>query len=216
MLKYVLMVFILSVTQMSAAEDKILYQKGEHIFTHNNALQLIQFAEFLGRSSLSKDDRNRLYQWSIQDFREQPIKGSEFYASLKTTIIPKIRSGNNLDNMRTEIYLNVVNSFKKKPKQAQSPDNFLAIVNRYNPPIQEAQALQLVYQSLILQQMQLNQMLHNQTMNQYQSSMQAITKSMSDHTKRSSIRLSGGKILYETNGRIFAEDSKGNKYDIAK
>ena len=67
-----------------------------------------------------------------------------------------------------------------------------------------------------MQQLQMNQMLFNQSMKLHRQSAKAIAKSIEDQSTRSAITIPGGKILYETDGRIYAEDYKGEKFEMAK
>ena len=110
----------------------------------------------------------------------------------------------------------ILNSFRKNPAQGRSPDNFLAVVNRYNPPIKEAAQLQLLYHRMLQQQLQMNQILFDQNMKQFNKSMDAVSQSITDQAIRDSVTLPGGKILHESEDRIYAEDSKGMKYNLSK
>ena len=199
-----------------ADDSNVLYQQGKHHFTQRNALELIGLAEFLGRSQLNKKDHKALFAWSIEDYQSAPIKSDQFYHSLSTVIIPKIQSKKGTSLYRAEMYLNILNSFKKNPAQGHSPDNFLAVVNRYNPPINEAAQLQLLYHRMLQQQLQMNQMLFDQNMRQFNKSMDAVSQSITDQSIRDSITLPGGKILHESKDRIYAEDSKGRKFNLSK
>ena len=157
--------------------------------------------------------------WSTQDFKSFPKKAVQYYRVLINTILPKIRhlkSAEERNVYRTNLYLGYFNLFRKKPEYKKYANNFMAVIDRYNPPIQEALVLQRVNHSIVMQQLKLNQMVFNQTMRQQQETSDLVIKSIRDNATRDSIRISGGAVLYETENRFFARDSKGRKYNLAK
>jgi hypothetical protein len=56
----------------------------------------------------------------------------------------------------------------------------------------------------------------NQAMRQMQRNSNLIGKSITDQASRDAITLPGGRILQETGGKIYAEDYKGQKFEVPK
>jgi len=203
----------------SVFANKILYKNGSYVFTQKNATELIELAEFLGRSRLSTKDKKALRTWSILDFKSAPKIATHYYKDLHNNLLPKIRKLKNnqkRNNFRTDLFLSYVDLFNKHPEYKKFPNNFLAVIDRYNPPVQEALLLQQFRFNQVQQVLQLNQMMFNQSMRIQQQSADNMNKSIRDLGARQSISLSGGTILYETKDRIYAKDNKGRKYDIAR
>ncbi len=198
-----------------AEKNRVLYRSGHNIFTQHNASELIQLAEFLGRSNFTKKDKKALQAWSIDDFKSAPVQGRKFYQNLSNTIIPKIKLAKS-GIYRAELYLNFVDLFAKHPEYKQSSNNFLAMVDRYNPPVKEAMQIRQIRHNMVLQQMQMNQMLFNQNMRQAQKSSDMMVKSIQDQSRRQSITIPGGRILSETGDKIYAEDYKGQNFNLSK
>lgn len=211
--------FLFSVLAVEADDKRVLYSSGSYTFTQKNANELIELAEFLGRSKFSSADKKALQIWSIQDFKSVPKKATVYYKDLNNNLMPKIRAIKNKkkrDSYRTDLYLGYVNLFNKKPEYKASPDNFVAVIDRYNPPVAEAMLLQQQIYSNFQQQLRLNQMMFNQTMKLQQESADLVTKSIRDQATRYSITVPGGTILHETDSKIYAKDHKGNKFEVLK
>lgn len=203
----------------NAYAGKVLYKKGAFVFTQKNAAELIVLAEFLGRSPFSKKDKKALRAWSIQDFKASPKKATHYYKNLHKNLLPKIQKMKNRqkkDMFRTELFLGYIDLFNKNPEYKKSPDNFIAVIDRYNPPVQEAVLLQQLRFNQFQQTLRMNQMMFNETMRLQQESADMVTQSIRDLGNRHSITISGGTILYETKDRIYAKDNKGHKFDIPR
>ncbi len=196
-----------------------MYASGGYKFTQKNANQLIELGEFLGRSKFSVLDKKALQIWSIQDFKSVPKKATHYYKDLNENLLPKIRAmtkTNKINNYRADLYLGYINLFNKHPEYKTSPDNFLAVIDRYNPPTLEAMKLQQRIYANFQKQLQLNQMMFNQTMRLQQQAADNVSKSIKDQATRYSIIIPGGTILHETDSKIYAKDSKGNRFEIPK
>ena len=208
--------FLVLVPLQSFAAEKILYQTGNYKFTQKNAQNLLELAEFIGASRFSKKERKALQIWAINDFKNAPKISVSFYKKLAQSVIPKIRKSKGNNTYRAELYLSFVDSFNKHPEYRKLPDNFLSIIDRHKPPIKEALLIRQLRFNLIMQQKQTNQRLFNQSMQRIQHSNDVISRSIKDQATRFSITAPGGKILQESNGKIYAEDSKGHKYEVNK
>lgn len=206
-------------SEFTIAKERILYQDGSAVFTQENANDLIELAEFLGRSSFSEKDKKALLAWSVLDYKSAPKKAVIYYKDLRNNLLPKIRAmknNNQRNNFRTELFLSYINLFNKHPEYKKSPNNFLAVIDRYNPPVKEVLILQQIQFNQLQQALQMNQMMFNQTMRLQQQASDNVIQSIRDLGNRQSISLSGGTILYETKDRIYAKDSEGRKFDIPR
>ena len=201
---------------ISFAGDKVLYQKGSYKFTQKNANNLLELAEYIGGSRFSKKDRRALQAWSIVDFKTYPKVSMKFYRNLPRNLLPKIRKSKGNNTYRAELYLRYVEVFEKHPEYKKLPNNFLAVVDRYKPPIKEALLIRQLKFNLVMQQMKLNQQVFNQSMRLSQQSSDMVAKSIRNQATRYSITVPGGQILSETDDRIYAKDYKGNLFDVAK
>ena len=213
---YILFFAMLSFPLLGFSADKVLYQKGSFIFAQKDANNLIELAEYIAGSRLSKKHRAALQFWAIDDYKNAPKIASSFYKTLANLIVPKIRKSKGNNTYRAELYLNFVDSYKKHPEYRKKPNNFLSVIDRYNPPIKEALLIRQIRFNSVMQQMQSNQRIFNQTIHQMQRSSDMINKSIRDQSARSSITIPGGKILRETDGKIYAEDNKGQKFEVIK
>lgn len=175
-----------------------------------NIDNVIQLGEYIANDHFSKKDKENLSTWLIKNFSTDSMASTTFYTSLNSQIIPKIKNSPTHSIYRAELYLKLISIFKN-PKY-QSPDNLLAIINRYNPPIQEASQLQLLYYRMLIS----NQQVFNQTLNHYQQTNNATIKDFKGNMQRQNITLSGGTILYELNDKIIAKDAKGVEYEVLK
>ena len=92
----------------------------------------------------------------------------------------------------------------------------MAIIDRYNPPIREVLQLRQLKFNAVMQQAQRNQRSFNRSMQQAQHSSEMISKSLQDQSQRQAITLPGGRIISETGKRIYAEDAKGEKFELSK
>jgi len=209
-------VFLIFAPLQNFAAEKILYQTGHYKFTQKNAQNLLELAEFIGASRFSKKERKALQIWAINDFKNAPKISVSFYKKLAQLVIPKIRKSKGNNTYRAELYLSFVDSFNKHPEYRKLPDNFLSIIDRHKPPIKEALLIRQLRFNLIMQQKQTNQRLFNQSIQRMQYSNDVINQSIKDQATRFSITAPGGKILQESNGKIYAEDSKGHKYEVNK
>ena len=216
---------------VESRDSNILYQSGQYQFTEQNANELIQLGEFLAGSRFSSAEKKALQTWSIKDFKLAPKAGVEFYKRLSRVILPKIKtsrkSSQAYKDYRVSLYLDFIKLFKDHPEYNKSPDSFLAIINRYQPPKKAANLLrqrlakesilrQQIENNLILQQMQMNQMMFNSAVRQHRQSTDMMLKSIRDQSIRNSITLPGGTILHETDSTIVAEDYQGEKFQINK
>jgi len=213
---WVLLFVLITLPFLALADDKTLYQKGSYRFTQENAKNLLELAEYIGGSRFSKKDRKALQLWSIEDFKAHPKTGMKFYRSLPQNLLPKIRKSKGNNIYRAELYLSYVDLFKKHPEYKKLPNNFLAVIDRYKPPIKEALQIRQIRFNSLMQQMQSNQRTFNQAMQSSQRSSDRIAKSLQDQSRRQSITLPGGTILRETGDKIYAEDYKGQKFEVAK
>ena len=187
--------FLFSSSTVKANDKRVLYASGVYKFTQKNANQLIELGEFLGRAKFSSADKKALQAWSIQDFKSFPKKATSYYKDLNQNLMPKIKGMKNRskrNNYRADLYLGYVNLFNKKPEYKASPNNFVAVIDRYNPPVTEAMLLQQQIYSNFQQQLRLNQMVFNQTMRLQQESADRVTKSIRDQATRYSITVPGG------------------------
>ena len=209
---FILLLGLLSFSFFTVTAEQLLYQKGRFQFTQSNASHLLEMAEFIGGSHFSAKDAKALQLWAIEDFKNAPKVSMNFYKSLSKVTIPKIRKSKGNNVYRAELYL----SFDKHPEYRKNPDNFLSIIDRYKPPIQDALLIRQIRFNAVMQQMQLNQRVFNQAMRQSQRASDAIGKSISDQATRDAITLPGGKILHESGGKIYAEDYKGQKFEVTK
>ena len=216
---FIIFLLSLPVLTTEAGSGDVLYQKGAYTFTKKSANELIELAEFIGRSKFTPKDKKALLAWSIQDFKSVPDKAVIYYKDLANNLMPKIRVMKNntkTNNYRADLYLGYINLFNKHPEYKKLPDNFLAVIDRYNPPIQEALLLQQLQFNLFQQQLQMSQRVFNQTMKLQQQSSDRINKSIRDQATRYSITVPGGEILHETDTRIYAKDYKGRRFEISK
>ncbi len=198
--------------------DKILFVDGALAYTQKNLDELIQLAEFLGRSNLSSKDKKAVKKWSIGDYQAAPKESASFYRNLTDVLLPAIKSkkGKALSLYRAELYSQFAYRFDKYPDYRKSADNFMAIIDRYNPPIREVLQLRQLKFNAVMQQAQRNQRSFNRTMQQAQHSSEMISKSLQDQSRRQAITLPGGKIISETGNKIYAEDAKGEKFELSK
>lgn len=185
-----------------------------------DADRLIELGEFLARSKFTQKDRKALVVWSIHDYKSVPIKKAvSYYKDLKNNLMPKIRRmGNNskTNNYRADLYLAYFNLFKRHPEYKKQPNNFMAVIDRYNPPVQEALVLQQLQFNSFQQKLRMNQMMFNQTMRSQQRTADMVNNSIRDLADRQSIAISGGTILSETDSTYYVEDHKGYKYEVGK
>ncbi len=136
--------------------------------------------------------------------------------------MPKIRAMRKQKNnkqtnyYRADMYLGYVNLFNKHPEYKASPNNLLAIVDRYNPPVAEAMQLQQLIFNSFQQTFIMNQQMFNQTMDIQRKSADMMAKSIRDQATRNSITIPGGTVLEETQGKFYAKDEKGNKFEVTK
>lgn len=209
-------VLTIPVAAGSADESEILFHHEDYDFTQRNVDELILFGEYLARSKFSKADKQALRIWSIEDFKSAITDSIGFYTSLRNTLLPKIKASPDDEVYRANLYRGVVNNFNQHPEYAASPDNFLAIVDRYEPPREEAAQLQQFYANMVIQKMQLNQRLFDQSMQQSNQSTEAMSNSIRDQSLRQSITLPGGRIIQEWDDRILAEDPDGRRYELYK
>ena len=209
---------LLSIPQLgfSAKADRILYQKGSYVFTQKDADNMLELAEYLGASRFSSNDKKALQAWLIDDFKAKLKIARGFYQSLAKVILPKVRKSKANNIYRAELYLKFVDSYEKHPEYRKSPNNFLAMVDRYHPLIKQALQIRQLRFNLLMQQMRGNQRLFNQSMQAMQKSNEIMTKSLQDQATRQAITLPDGKILREENGVIYAEDYKGEKFEVVK
>ncbi len=198
--------------------QQALFKQGDFVYTRKNAAELIQLAEFLGRSTFSVKDKQALSAWSIDDFKVAPKASVKFYRNLSKLVIPVIKTkrGHALNQYRAELYSQFAYRFDKYPDYRKSADNFMAIIDRYNPPIREVLQLRQLKFNAVMQQAQRNQRSFNRSMQQAQHSSEMISKSLQDQSQRQAITLPGGRIISETGKRIYAEDAKGEKFELSK
>lgn len=200
----------------SFAATKILYQKGNYIFTQKNANDLLEIGEYLAGARFSNKDKNAFQVWAIADYKNKPKLGTKFYKTTIKTMLQKLRKSKGNNTYRAELYLVYVDAFKKHPEYRIFPDNFLSIVDRYKPPIKEALIIRQIRFNSVMQQYQSNQHSFNRSMQQMQRSSDAINKSIQDQATRSAITIPGGEIIRETDGKIFAKDYRGQRYEVTK
>ena len=144
-------------------ESAILLHHNDYDFTQRNVNELITFGEYLARAKFSEADKQALTQWSIEDFKSAVAESIGFYQSLRNTLLPKIKASSEDEVYRANLYRGVVNNFKQRAEYAASPNNFLAIIDRYHPPREEADQLQQLYTDMVMQNMQINQMQFDQS-----------------------------------------------------
>ena len=213
---FILLLGLLSFSFFTVVAEQLLYQKGRFQFTQSNANHLLEMAEFIGGSHFSAKDAKALQLWAIEDFKNAPKVSVNFYKSLSKVTIPKIRKSKGNNIYRAELYLSFVDSFDKHPEYRKNPDNFLSIIERYKPPIKDTLLIRQIRFNAVMQKMQLNQRVFNQAMQQSQRASDAMSKSISNQATRDAITLPGGKILHESGGKIYAEDYKGQKFEVTK
>lgn len=219
---YPLILLIILISLISAsctdgnAEKTVLYQQNKFSFTQKNANELIELAEYIGQSKLLASDKKLLTAWAIKDLKLGLAKRVVFYKALSNTVMTIIRNPATKATYRTELYLKFYRSFAKKTKEERLPNNFWAVVNRYNPPIQEALIVQRLQAQLTLQQLRLNQSLFNQTMRQHKASSDLVSKEQHRQSQLQSITLSGDTLLYELEDRFVAKDEQGKEYEVLK
>jgi len=206
---------------MAQAEgERILYQTASYKFLQQDADRLIELGEFLGRSRFSQKDRRALVAWSIKDYKSVPAKQADhYYKDLRSNLIPKIRRMKNntkRNNYRATLYSNYYDLFKKNPKYRKLPNNFMNVVDRYNPPIKEVLLLRQVRFNNFQQQLRLNQVAFNQAMRLQQQAADNVSNAIRDQATRYSITVPGGTILHETNGVFYAKDNKGRRFQVPK
>ncbi len=205
-----------------ADDTRVLYRSESYKYTQKNANELIAFAEFLGRSKFSAADKKALQLWSIRDFSLAPDKATNYYKNLSEKIMPKIKAmrkqqnNEQINDYRADMYLGYINLFNKHPEYKTSPDNILAVIDRYNPPVKEAMQLQQLIFNSIQQTLIINQQIFNQSMRLQQKSSDVMINSIRDQAVRNSISIPGGTVLEETQGKFYAEDEKGNKFEVTR
>ena len=131
-----------------AEGKKVLAVVGSHQFIQANANDLAEMTEFLAGVSLTDLDKKSLQVWSIGDFKEAPKVSANFYQNLSKVMLPRIRKSNLNSIYRAELYLNYVDVFAQHPEYAKVPNNLLAIIDRYKPPVEAAMQIRQIRNNL--------------------------------------------------------------------
>ncbi len=194
-----------------STENKVLYKKGSALFTQANIDDLVEFAEFLARSPLTKKDKKVLIPWAINDFISAPEKSAEFYRVLSGKLIKDIRKQPNKKNFRTRLFISFVTSFKH---QKRPNNHILTIIDHYNPPIKEALQLRAIEHNLIMQQSQRNQTQFKHAFKSSQAITEQIKESLNRQAERTAITLPSRTIIKEGENSYKVEDETGDRYDV--
>lgn len=176
------------------ATHKIVSQKGSYTLSEQDLKAFVTFGEFMARSDFSPHDTKALAQWAIDSFQKKPKENAAFYKQLHTKMMPELQT-NNKEQYRVEVYLAMRHYFAKKP---QHPYNLLSVVNRYNPPLKEALALEKQQQKIktLKSQMALQSTLH-------------LNHTMRKQMQLNTIMRLGGKVIRVQGNQIVYRDKYG-------
>jgi hypothetical protein len=156
-MKKIIIPIVMAVASSLFANETTLFKDSTYTFKEKNFNDLIELGEYLAQESFSKEDKKNLKDWAIEDVKSSPKASKVFYKSLAETIIPTIQNSQTKPLYRVELYKKFVDMFHQHPDYNDSPHNFLAIVNHYNPPKKELQRVEILQNNLLLQTMQQNQ-----------------------------------------------------------
>lgn len=128
--------------------------------------------------------------------------------------------------LRSQSYWQQLPDEKKKAlreqvkQQAQKKMPFWQALNplfeSLNVKIHAENQQTLLEQKLLMQQLRLNQKLHNSVMNTYKNSGKAISRSISDLSTTQSIQITGGKVLEKHKDYFVVEGKRGERYNISR
>ncbi len=206
---------VLFFSLLHQVEAKNLYNDGTYVFTERNAKELVVLAQYIAGSEFTAQEKIDMEAFALAEFKTLPSGAVGFYNSLSATI-PKIVSPNTDSFFRVEIYLYMATKIKFAKSLDNHPGQFFRIIDRYNPPFNEAWALQEYRFNLAYYTYQNRQFYFNQMMNTYQQSSQLVIDSIKDTSTRQSIYLSGNTIVAEYDGYYIVETPDGQQYNYNK
>ncbi|MCK5830528.1 MAG: hypothetical protein KAH20_09520 [Methylococcales bacterium] len=214
-IKYIILQIIIFFSLLHQVEAKNLYNDGTYVFTEKNAKEFLAFGQFLAGAEFTNQEKRDVKAYALADFKTSPKGGVSFYKSLSISI-QEILSPNADPFARVQLFLYMHTKVKFAKSLKNHPGNFYKVIDRYNPPINEALALQQYYNNLMYYTLQTNQYYFNQMMNTYKQNTQHIIDTNRDFNTRQSISIAGNTIVAEYDNYFVVQNPKGNEYKVSK